>query len=85
VNSLNGLTSPASDQFFHSAFAHAAVGMAIMDTDGRFLEVNPAFCRIAGYGAEELTATDFLSIGRSSRSLFFVATAAKRRGAEFHP
>ena len=45
-----------------SAFAHAAVGMAITDLNGRFVGVNDAFCRITGYSCAELRSLDFLSI-----------------------
>jgi PAS domain-containing protein len=29
-------------------------GFCILDTDGRFLDVNDAYCRISGYSREEL-------------------------------
>jgi PAS domain S-box-containing protein len=45
-----------------SAFAHAAVGMAITDLNGRFVGVNDAYCRITGYSCAELRSRDFLSI-----------------------
>lgn len=47
---------------FRSAFQHTAIGMAIVDLDGRFLKVNGSLCRIVGYREEELLATDFQSI-----------------------
>ncbi len=47
---------------FRGAFEHAAIGMAIIDLDGRFLKVNPALTRIVGYSEAELLATDFQSI-----------------------
>ena len=43
------------------AFRHSIVGMAVADTDGRLLEVNPALCEIIGYHVEEL-------VGRLGRS-----------------
>ncbi len=45
-----------------TAFAHAAVGMAITDLNGRFVGVNDSFCRITGYSCAELRSLDFLSI-----------------------
>ncbi|MGI8590229.1 MAG: PAS domain S-box protein [Nakamurella sp.] len=33
---------------------HAPIGLAVMSQDLRFLEVNPAFCAIAGYRSEQL-------------------------------
>jgi PAS domain S-box-containing protein len=51
-----------SEERFRSAFAHASVGMAVTDLEGRFMEVNPAFCSITGYAADELGNTDLLTI-----------------------
>ncbi len=50
------------DVLFRAAFEHAAIGMAIVDLSGRFLDVNRALCRIVGYAAEELLGSDFQSI-----------------------
>src|SRR5204862_3590758 len=52
----------AGEDFYREAFAHAAVGMAVTDLAGRFLQVNPAFCAITGYAEAELLATDFVTI-----------------------
>ena len=43
-------------------FSKAAVGVSRIDCNGRFLEVNEAFCRITGFSAEELCSRDFQSI-----------------------
>src|SRR5918999_3890079 len=48
-----------SEERFRSAVQYSAIGMAIVATDGRFLEVNPALCRIVGYTSEELLARTF--------------------------
>jgi PAS domain S-box-containing protein len=47
---------------FEACFTHAAVGMALVGLDGRFLRINQAFCRITGYPEAELLARDFQSI-----------------------
>jgi PAS domain S-box-containing protein len=47
---------------FRGAFEHAAIGMAIVDLDGRFLKVNPALVQIVGYEEAELLSRDFQSI-----------------------
>ncbi len=47
---------------FRSVFEMAAVGVAIVGTDGRFMRVNRALCAIVGYTAEELVALDFQHI-----------------------
>ncbi len=51
-----------SEQRFRGAFEFAAVGMALVAPDGRWLRVNRSLCGIVGYTAEELLATDFQSI-----------------------
>ncbi|MDB6109568.1 MAG: hypothetical protein JWR69_1318 [Pedosphaera sp.] len=51
-----------SQERFRTAFAGAAVGMSMMDLEGRFREVNPIFCFIMGYTKEELLGKDFRSI-----------------------
>ncbi|UGB38037.1 sensor domain-containing protein [Frateuria soli] len=42
-----------SEQRFFGAFQHAAIGMALVRPDGRFLRVNEAVCRMLGYSQEE--------------------------------
>jgi diguanylate cyclase (GGDEF)-like protein/PAS domain S-box-containing protein len=37
-----------SEQRFHSAFSHAAIGMALVEADGRVLQVNAALCTLLG-------------------------------------
>jgi two-component system cell cycle sensor histidine kinase/response regulator CckA len=51
-----------SEARFRSAMVHSAVGMAIVAPNGRWLEVNPALCRIVGYTREELLVTSFKTI-----------------------
>jgi diguanylate cyclase (GGDEF)-like protein/PAS domain S-box-containing protein len=46
----------ASESRFHSAFTHAAIGMALVSTDGRFLQANKSYCDMLGYPAGELLA-----------------------------
>ncbi|HEX4229114.1 MAG TPA: PAS domain S-box protein [Bryobacteraceae bacterium] len=47
---------------FRAAFAEAAIGMAITDLDGHFLEVNPTLCRAVEYEREELLHTNAFAI-----------------------
>jgi len=51
-----------SEERFRGAFEFAAIGMALVGPDGRFLRVNEAVCRILGYSVEELLATTFGAI-----------------------
>jgi PAS domain S-box-containing protein len=51
-----------SEERFRGAFEFAAIGMALVAPEGRWLRVNRSLCRIIGYTAEELLASDFQSI-----------------------
>ena len=46
----------AAEERFRTAFAHAPIGMALVDLRGRFLEVNRALCLLTGYATAELQA-----------------------------
>jgi len=43
-----------SEGRFRYLFAQASIGIALETLEGRILEVNPAFCAMIGYSAEEL-------------------------------
>ena len=43
-----------SEAHFRGAFDHAAVGMALVGLDGRWLRVNDSLCKIVGYTPDEL-------------------------------
>jgi two-component system cell cycle sensor histidine kinase/response regulator CckA len=51
-----------SQELLRSAFDHAAIGMALVAPDGRWLRVNHALCDIVGYSEQELLATNFQAI-----------------------
>ena len=51
-----------SEKKFRQAMRFAPIGEALVSPDGRWLEVNPALCRIVGYSEKELLARDFQSI-----------------------
>ncbi len=47
---------------FRSAFDYAAIGMALVSTEGRWLQVNRSLCHILGYTEKELLSRDFLAV-----------------------
>lgn len=51
----------ASDRF-RSAFDNAAIGMALVTPEGRWLQVNHSLCRLLGYSERELMAIDYLKV-----------------------
>jgi diguanylate cyclase (GGDEF)-like protein/PAS domain S-box-containing protein len=63
-----------SEQRFFGAFQHAAIGMALVRPDGRFLRVNDAVCRMLGYSEEEFLT---LSIADVTHPDDFAADAAQ--------
>ncbi len=51
-----------SEQRFRGTFEQAAVGMSMVDLEGRWLSVNPKLCDILGYTAAELRQRTFQDI-----------------------
>jgi diguanylate cyclase (GGDEF)-like protein/PAS domain S-box-containing protein len=47
---------------FASAFGNAPIGMALVDLEGCWFQVNDALCRITGYSERELRATTLRSL-----------------------
>lgn len=43
-----------SEAKFRSAFEHSAIGMALVSTDSKWLQVNKELCQIVGYSEDEL-------------------------------
>jgi two-component system, cell cycle sensor histidine kinase and response regulator CckA len=51
-----------SERRFRGSFESASIGMALVALDGHFIEINPAFCELVGYSAEEMTSRRFQHI-----------------------
>jgi diguanylate cyclase (GGDEF)-like protein/PAS domain S-box-containing protein len=51
-----------SEQRFHSAFHNAAIGMALLSTDGRLLQANPALCALLGRAHADLAGRRFAEL-----------------------
>jgi PAS domain S-box-containing protein len=51
-----------SEERFRAIFEHAAVGIAYLSQDGRFLRINQRFCDILGYPQDELIRLTFKDI-----------------------
>ncbi len=51
-----------SEERFRRSFQDAAIGMALMGLDGRWLRVNKSLCEIVGYPEEELLEKTFQQI-----------------------
>ena len=49
----------ASEELLRSAFDRAPIGMSVVATDGRWLRVNEAYCKMLGYTREALLGTSF--------------------------
>ena len=52
----------AGDSLFQNAFEHAAIGMALVAPDGKWLRVNRSVCEITGYSEAELLQRSFQDI-----------------------
>ncbi len=51
-----------SEERFRSIYEQGQLGVAVVDSDYRLLNVNPKFCELLGYTEEELTALRFTDI-----------------------
>ncbi|OWW19583.1 PAS domain-containing hybrid sensor histidine kinase/response regulator [Noviherbaspirillum denitrificans] len=51
-----------SEEMFRSTFEQAAVGIAHVDANGRFLRVNRQLCDMLGYSQDEMHALTFMDI-----------------------
>src|SRR6202048_5034235 len=65
MDSLPDIPSPdalTADSLFQNAFELAAIGMALVSPEGKWLRVNRAMCEITGYSEAELLERTFQDI-----------------------
>lgn len=51
-----------SEERFRAIFEHAAVGIAYLSNDGRFIRLNQRFCDVLGYPQDEIIKLTYLDI-----------------------
>jgi diguanylate cyclase (GGDEF)-like protein/PAS domain S-box-containing protein len=51
-----------SESRFHSAFTHAAIGMALVSSEGKFIQANRAFCDMIGRATPDLLTSNLNSL-----------------------
>jgi len=51
-----------SEQKFKNLFQYASIGMGILNSGGRFTQVNPAACQMLGYSEQEFCQKHFLNL-----------------------
>ena len=71
-----------SEEHFRSAFDHAAVGMALVATDGRWLRVNNSLCKLVGYSEEEMLQMNVQAITHPDDLGAYLADMFKMLGSE---
>jgi two-component system sensor histidine kinase/response regulator len=71
-----------SEQRFESSFEAATVGNALVDINGKWLEVNHSFCEIVGFSKEELFASNSRRLDQKSAldDLLVCAREVRERG-----
>ena len=53
---------PDTKALFDATFADSPIGMAVLDANGVYLDVNPALCAMVGYSRDELLGDTFTTI-----------------------
>jgi len=88
LNALDVTSQVEAETRIRLGFEHAAIGISLRDLDGRYVEVNPALCRLLGRDSVELigrrpeqfTHPDDLSAGPMATDRLLGSTAATYEG-----
>jgi len=70
-----------SEELFRSIFDHSAVGVCLIDFNGKLLEVNDSFTELSGYTRDELTTmqvSDIVSANELKEIIIDIEKLAKR-------
>jgi len=59
---IKNILAQESRQLFKNVFDHSPVGIALLNPEGRWLNVNTSTCEMLGYSKEELLKTTFQNI-----------------------
>jgi PAS domain S-box-containing protein len=71
-----------SEERFRNAFDQAAIGMALVGLDGRWLQVNESLCRLLGFTREELLRKTFQDMTHPDDLEADLASVQKLLGGE---
>jgi PAS domain S-box len=71
-----------SEARFRSAMEHAPIGMVLTALDGRYLQINRAFCAFLGYDKEELERLSFQAISRPAEAAVDLANMKRLLAGE---
>lgn len=77
----------ANEEKFRNAFHYSAIGMALVDLRGRWIDVNPALCEMLGYSKEEFFELTFQEITHPddlAENLKYVEQTLKREIETFN-
>jgi PAS domain S-box-containing protein len=66
-----------NEEKFRNTFANAAIGCATAIPEGTFIDANPAYCRLTGYGMDELRSMDFSRIIHPDYRAAYMASIAR--------
>lgn len=73
---------PSESDHYHAAFAQSNAGMAMLSLEGRWIDVNPALCRMLGYSRAALLERDCSEISHPDDHAADLAWVARLRAGE---